>query len=102
MAGLEAENQGYLPKPISRDPSGFEFIDANGGYWDVKSPPGEFFNLNEAGDSIKKQINSHPTVKVIFDTTWLNDNQLGLIRDWLKKNNVDMSRIVEINSNINN
>ncbi len=102
MAGLEAESQGLLDGPISRDATGgAEFVDANGIDWDVKAPPGNFFTVNSVGNSIKSEL-LNPGVKILFDATWIDDVQLGSLRTWLSNNlsASDLERIVEVNSNL--
>jgi hypothetical protein len=100
-AGLEAETQGLVPGPISRDPSGAEFIDGNGGYWDVKTPPGQYFNVNSVGNSIKDEV-TLTVHKVILDTTYISDVQLNQLRTWLQNNlgSSDLQKIVEVNVNL--
>ena len=102
MTGLEAESQGLIDGPITRDATGgAEFVDANGIDWDVKAPPGNFFNVNNVGNSIKSEL-LNPGVKILFDGTWIDDVQLGSLRTWLN-NNVsasDLERIIEVNSNL--
>lgn len=62
MAGLEAEEQGLIGKPIERGPKGIEFYDANGTPWDVKTPPspkpGERwkFKTKKVGESILDEL----------------------------------------------
>jgi hypothetical protein len=46
MAGLEAETQNLISKPIKRGAKGIDFYDANGNPWDVKAPPS--FGSNES------------------------------------------------------
>ncbi|MFA0960939.1 hypothetical protein AB9P05_03980 [Roseivirga sp. BDSF3-8] len=103
MAGLEAESQGLIEGPISRDPSGgLEFIDSNGKYWDVKAPNGKFFDVVQVGDSIKKQLRNVPDAKILLDTSYINDLQLSDLRNWMSNtlSSTDLNRVVEINSNL--
>jgi hypothetical protein len=100
-AGLEAETQGLVPGPISRDPTGAEFIDGYGGYWDVKTPPGQYFNVSSVGNSIKDEV-TQTVHKVILDTTYISDAQLSQLRIWLQNNlsPTDLEKIVEVNVNL--
>ena len=106
MAGLEAENQGLIQGPITREQTGdFEFIDANGKYWDVKAPPSIGMQTPEqiqiAGNSIKNQL-IVPNVKVILNCSFMNNNQLVSLRLWLNSNlnSFQLERIIEVNSNV--
>jgi hypothetical protein len=106
MAGIEAENQGLIQGPIIREQTGdFEFIDANGKYWDVKAPPSIGMQtpsqIQIAGNSIKSQL-IVPNVKVILNCSYINNNQLTSLRQWLNSNlsSQQLERIVEVNSNI--
>ncbi len=62
MAGLEAETQNLVSKPIQRGRKGIEFYDADGNPWDVKTPtspaPGESwkFDPKDAVTAIKKEL----------------------------------------------
>ena len=62
IAGLEAETQNLVSKPIKRGPKGIEFYDADGNPWDVKTPtspsPGESwkFDSKDAVTAIKKEL----------------------------------------------
>ncbi|MEO1055227.1 MAG: hypothetical protein AAFX87_31660 [Bacteroidota bacterium] len=115
MAGLEAESQGILDGPISRDPSGnMEFFDSNGSPWDVKGPGGgDFFNVNQVGPSIRKELrdkgpfpNNNTGVaeprQVILDTTYIDDTELGNLRSWMQNNLTpeELGRVKEVNSNL--
>lgn len=75
--GLSLESRGQLPGPIQRDPTGAaEFMDANGGKWDIKSFHSNFpprkggFDLNR--DLGKIQVELNKGENVILDTTNLN------------------------------
>ena len=115
MAGLEAESQGILSSPISREPSGnMEFFDGNGSPWDVKGPRGgNFFNVDQVGASIRRELRDKGPFpngtsgvpeprKVLLDCTYIDASELSSLRSWLQ-NNLDASefgRIKEINSNL--
>ena len=87
MAGLEAESQGLVDGPISRDPSGgLEFIDGNRKYWDVKAPNGKFFDVGKVGESVQKQLRNVPDAKIILDTSYISDVQLNDLRGWMSSN----------------
>ncbi len=110
MACLELERQGLVKPKIHRDLSGaVEIFDGDGIGWDVKTGAGSFFNANDLGSSIQKELNKPEIAnsisgilqkrRVVLDCTYLDDIQLNEIRNWLLTNlNVDeLSRIVEIN-----
>lgn len=124
MTGLEAENQNLLLN-IERGPKGIEFYDANRIPWDVKTPPGDFFNIESIGASLKKELTEsklidgilHPPgkfidpisgqpifKKILLDCTYINDSQLLILRNWLRNQSgltqSELDRIVEINVNI--
>ena len=71
-------------------------------YPDVKAPNGNFFNTGQVGDSIQKQLRNVPDAKVILDTSYMNSSQLSDLRSWMSSNlsSSDLSRIVEVNSNL--
>ncbi len=120
MAGLEAENQGFISSPIARDPSGaVEFFDGSGSPWDVKGPRSGFstngtnyFNVNQAGGSIKSELakssvpNSITGIpeprKVILDCTYMTPSDFSDLRTWLTSelSASDLNRIIEVNSNL--
>ncbi len=109
IAGLEAEKQGLIPNIMQRDPrptDNAEFIVNGNGYWDVKAPPSRGMKSptkqKDAAESIKKELDKPgpPQHNVILDCSWMTDTELAYIRNWLQSNNVDMSRIVEVNINL--
>jgi hypothetical protein len=97
MIGLDLEQRGLLPGPITRDPSGgAEFRDGTGQYWDIKGfnsnfPPragGYELNrsLDDIGDSLLVEEN------VIIDTRSMSDDAVRELRaavearpDWAGK-----------------
>ena len=104
IAGLEAENQELIVSPIQRDADGgAEFIAGDNSLWDVKTPPGMFFDQNFPGGSIVEQLNA-PGIDVILDCTYLNDDQLQTLRTWLETELAStpekLERIIEINTNL--
>ncbi|WP_376777047.1 hypothetical protein [Flavobacterium covae] len=124
MTGLKAESQGILSN-IERGPKGIEFYDANRVPWDVKTPFGDFFNVESIGGAIKKELTESKTIdgllhppgkfidpvsgqakfkNILLDCTYINESQLTTLRNWLKNQSGltqdELSRIVEINVNI--
>ena len=125
MSGIEGENQGIFSN-IERGPKRIEFYDSNRVPWDVKTPRGgEYFNANQSGSSIKRELLNSKTIdgivhppgkfidpvtgqikfkKVLLDCTYLNDNELQSLRNWLKNQSglsqEELNRIVEININL--
>ncbi len=85
LAGITAEEKGFLPGPIRRDPTGAaEFIDARGIPWDVKTPVSiapngkNVFNVNQTFNSIKRELNLDENV--ILNMIRLNkDDALSLV-----------------------
>lgn len=84
--GLSLEEKGRLPGPIKRDPTGeAEFIDANGGRWDVKSfnshyPPRKGgFSLNRDLGKIEGELNKGENVTI--DTTDLTPDHTQQLRN---------------------
>lgn len=93
QAGLNAERQGLLPGPITRDPTGAaEFIDATGQAWDVKafnSNPQYIkgrFNVRDDADKVDDSLALKENV--IIDTTNMTQQDVeslrseGIIRGW--------------------
>lgn len=83
--GLALEENGELPRPITRDPSGAaEFIDAEGKKWDIKSfdsrwPPRKGgFKLEKALDDINDEFENGENV--IIDTTNLSESHKAELR----------------------
>lgn len=81
--GLALEEQGKLPAPITRDPSGrAEFIDSTGQKWDVKgfnsryAPKG--YNTPDALEKIKKEIAANENV--IIDTANMSPAHIAELR----------------------
>lgn len=73
--GLAAEKLGLLPAPIVREKTGLaEFIDANGGLWDVKSPVSPFDGARWTFDA------QHQVEKVRHDLSQHNQVLLNLTR----------------------
>ena len=93
QVGLNAERQGLLPGPITRDPTGAaEFIDGAGQAWDVKgfnSNPlyrrGRF-NVRRDADNVDKSLANKENV--IIDTINMNQQDIdslrseGILRGW--------------------
>ncbi|GAA0716613.1 hypothetical protein GCM10009430_12480 [Aquimarina litoralis] len=123
MTGLEAESQNILSN-IERGPKGIEFYDKNRIPWDVKTPPGEYFNVNSIGSAIKKELTTSKTIdgvvhppgkfidpnsgdikfkQILLDCTYINENQLSDLRNWLNQSGLSqeqLNRIVEVNVNL--
>lgn len=91
--GLNAERQGLLPGPITRDPTGAaEFIDGEGQAWDVKgfnSNPIHTrgrFNVRKDADKVDKSLNNKENV--IIDTSMMSQKDIdslraeGTLRGW--------------------
>ena len=118
MAGLEAESQGLIKKPIERGPKGIEFYDGDGNPWDVKAPPSPpegknwRFDAEQAGDSIidelrkpdfpNKTTGNLEKRKVILDSSYMNEADHKALRDYIKKeaSKEELGRIVEITTDI--
>jgi hypothetical protein len=118
MAGLEAESQGLLKKPIERGPKGIEFYDGDGIPYDVKAPPSPPenarwpFNAKDSGNSIVKELRKpdYPNKitgelekrKVILDSTYMNKADHKALWDHIKKNATkeEVSRIIEITTDV--
>ncbi len=118
MAGLEAESQGLLKKPIERGPEGIEFYDGDGIPYDVKAPPSPPanarwpFNTKDAGNSIIKELRKpdYPNKitgvlekrKVILDSSYMNKADHKALLDYINKNTSkeELNRIVEITTDI--
>ena len=103
MAGMEAESQGLIDGPISRDQTGdFEFIDSNGDYWDVKGPPSIGMNtpaqVTAAANSIKSQLLAPALKGIILDCSWMTTSQLSALRAQLTP--AELQKIIEVNSNL--
>ncbi len=68
QVGLNAERQGLLPGPITRDPTGAaEFIDGTGQAWDVKA-------FNSKYPSYKGGFNVYRDAGVVDDSLTINEN----------------------------
>lgn len=118
MAGLEAERQGLIQKPIQRGPKGIEYYDGDGVPWDVKGPvsPPEGakwkFNAKKSGESIihelrKPDFPNYKTGllekrKVILDSTYMNKADHKALMDYVNQNATkdELSRIVEVVSDL--
>jgi len=101
MAGLEAEAQGYLKKPIRRGTAEVDFVDGDNINWDVKAPPStKYFNQLVPGmiDKFKSEISKGR--KVLLDCTYMTDSDLNLLRNAMKNglSTDELNKIVEINS----
>lgn len=115
MAGLEAEDQGLIKRPIERGPTRIEFYDGDGKPWDVKTPPspapGQKWNLDtvDAGTTILKKLDiKYPNkntgqpeaVNVILDSSYMNEADHKALWDYLNKKATpdQLTRIQEINT----
>jgi len=91
--GLELENRGYVPGPITRDPTGkAEFIDAQGNKWDVKGfnsyyrPSEGGFKLQVDVKKVDKSLNEGENV--MLDTSKMTPSDIaalkaeGAVRGW--------------------
>ncbi|WP_127111685.1 hypothetical protein [Shimia sediminis] len=83
--GLGAEQDGLLPGPIVRDPSGgAEFIDADGQAWDVKGFRSDFpaktggFDVEKDVAKVERELASGHNV--IIDTENLSEADLAALR----------------------
>lgn len=83
--GLSSVEQGKIPGPIRRDPSGnAEFLDANNTPWDVKSfnsnfPPSKGgFELTRDLGKVQSEVDQGENV--ILDTTNLAPNHVDQLR----------------------
>jgi hypothetical protein len=104
MTGLEAESQQLIQGPISRDfTGGAEFVDANGGYWDVKTAPGPFFDqqFSNLTNRIKDEVELTPH-NVLLDVSYINNTELASLRSWLSSNlsPSNLEKVVEVNVNL--
>ena len=89
--GLGLEDNGEVPGPIRRDPTGgAEFIDANGVDWDVKAYRSEFPNGFNA-ERVENQLNMSRRLgeNVMIDTRGLSSTDLSSVREIVTRNGLD-------------
>lgn len=93
VTGLHAEEIGVLKFPIKRGPSGTEFIDGDGRYWDVKTVISPLksdtwnFDLPAAGNSILKKLNSGQyDIYILLDVSYLKMKHAEDLRRWISDN----------------
>lgn len=89
--GLGLEERGEIPGPIRRDPTGgAEFIDADGGEWDVKAYNSNFPNGFDL-DRIEDQLDRSRRLgeNVMIDTRNLAPDDLASLRDLVDANELN-------------
>ncbi|SHE87581.1 hypothetical protein SAMN05444273_10313 [Litoreibacter ascidiaceicola] len=89
--GLGLEDNGEVPGPIRRDPTGgAEFIDASGVEWDVKAYRSEFPNGFNA-ERVESQLNMSRRLgeNVMIDTRGLSSTDLSSVREIVTRNGLD-------------
>jgi hypothetical protein len=117
MAGLQAESQGVMAKPIKRGPAAIEFYDGDGHPWDVKTPPSPkspgnpfTFDPEQVGESLQRQLdksfpndkapNNPEKVRVLLDSAYMTKADHDALWKWLNSHLTpdQLSRIHEINT----
>ena len=113
MAGLEAEKQGLVKRPIERGPKRIDFYGGDGVPHDVKTPPSPPpgakwpFDPKEAGNSILKQLRAEfpnkatgvpEKVKVLLDSSYMTPGDRASLWKYLERNasKDDLARIQEL------
>jgi hypothetical protein len=117
IAGLEAEQQGFVKPPLERGPARIEFYDGDGVSYDVKTPPSPppiarwSFNARKAGRAIVTQLRQRfpnkitreaEFIRVILDSSYLNVRDHQALWAYLNAHATDeeLSRIIEVNTRL--
>ncbi|EQC47203.1 hypothetical protein [Bacteriovorax sp. Seq25_V] len=92
VSGIYARERGVITANIIRGPEGTEFVDADGIFWDVKTPVSPQindrweFDIDNVGTSIKTKLESKDNINILVDLSYMRVDNRAHLRSWIEAN----------------